>query len=404
MAQCKSWGKIMNQKSCPAISILINGAGLAGLTMAQALMKFYPGCNFKIIEKATELRSTGASIALPGNATEGLKMLALLPKVLACAKQVKAIRYCQYDGALLSEASLIDDPILNQYPFVALQRYELLDILATGLKPAIQFATTIEKYQEVEGKTRVELSDGSRFLADLIVDASGVNSDLRFQVLGQDLREDLGITCWRFVVPIETNCPSYYLLSPNGGVGLLYPTSGGQSYVYLHKLESLDAYQKEIDQAMLLEFFSEFSPNLVHAIEMATAENIRASRITSIKAPIMAVKNIAFIGDAAAACSPQLQQGYASAVEDALSLAVLLQLEPTLEAALSRYVNMRLPRVSWIKNSSDEPLKKFSEEPGEASKQQLAEKIRQVGPLNALGWRHLFRQNFLSQLTNDIVF
>ena len=73
--------------------ILINGAGLAGLTMARALTKYHPTCKFKIIEKSSQLRTTGASIALPGNATEGLQYLSLEPKLMSCAKQISVIRY-----------------------------------------------------------------------------------------------------------------------------------------------------------------------------------------------------------------------------------------------------------------------------------------------------------------------
>ncbi|ODN42132.1 FAD-dependent monooxygenase [Piscirickettsia litoralis] len=340
------------------MKILIIGAGLGGLTMAHALKTYLPQAEFKIIEKSTSLRATGASIALPGNAVDAFKYLSMQEQILKTAHPISKIRYLKYNGKLLSETKLAEHPILKDYQFIALQREELIHLLAQDILPHIQFNTVIKQYTQQDKLTHIELSDDSHFTADLIIDASGVNSTHRQAICGQDLREDLGISCWRFLTSRKTADPSYYLLSPNGGLGLLYPTSGNQSYVYLQRVQEKDNYSTDVDKASLVRFFAKFAPELQEAIDSTPTEKIIASRLVSVSEPIMTDhKSTVFIGDAAAACSPQLQQGYASAIEDALTLAWSLQAKPQLEDALLCYEQLRLSRVQWIKNASDTPSK-----------------------------------------------
>ena len=53
------------------------------------------------------------------------------------------------------------------------------------------------------------------------------------------------------------------------------------------------------------------------------------------------------IGDAAHAMGPNMAQGAAMAIEDALVLAECLSEQPNVEAALSAYEARRQPRIDW---------------------------------------------------------
>jgi 2-polyprenyl-6-methoxyphenol hydroxylase-like FAD-dependent oxidoreductase len=62
---------------------------------------------------------------------------------------------------------------------------------------------------------------------------------------------------------------------------------------------------------------------------------------------------VLLIGDAAHASSPMMGQGGCMAIEDAVVLAELLEVSPTVEAALDAYTPRRRPRVDWVQAQSD---------------------------------------------------
>src|ERR1700682_4969052 len=102
--------------------ILIAGAGIAGLALAQSFKR--AGIAFKQIEKRPRIINDGAGIALPANAIAALRHLGLEKPILAQAHPVNEIIYTKASGEILSRASLLTPP-LNKAPFVALHRCQL---------------------------------------------------------------------------------------------------------------------------------------------------------------------------------------------------------------------------------------------------------------------------------------
>jgi 2-polyprenyl-6-methoxyphenol hydroxylase-like FAD-dependent oxidoreductase len=58
------------------------------------------------------------------------------------------------------------------------------------------------------------------------------------------------------------------------------------------------------------------------------------------------------IGDAAHAMTPNLGQGGAQAIEDALVLAEELSRTDSIAQALGRFERIRMPRVKWVANTA----------------------------------------------------
>jgi 2-polyprenyl-6-methoxyphenol hydroxylase-like FAD-dependent oxidoreductase len=58
------------------------------------------------------------------------------------------------------------------------------------------------------------------------------------------------------------------------------------------------------------------------------------------------------VGDAAHASSPNMAQGAAMAVEDALVLAEMLTADQPVDQALASYVQRRTPRVAWVQEQT----------------------------------------------------
>jgi 2-polyprenyl-6-methoxyphenol hydroxylase-like FAD-dependent oxidoreductase len=82
-------------------------------------------------------------------------------------------------------------------------------------------------------------------------------------------------------------------------------------------------------------------------------EQIHCSAIGSLELDRWHDGRVALIGDAAHASSPMMGQGGCMAIEDAVVLAELLEVPPTVEAALDAYTPRRRPRVDWVQAQSD---------------------------------------------------
>jgi 2-polyprenyl-6-methoxyphenol hydroxylase-like FAD-dependent oxidoreductase len=116
-----------------------------------------------------------------------------------------------------------------------------------------------------------------------------------------------------------------------------------------------------------------------------------------VSKPLFSSGRVALIGDAGHACSPLLQQGAASALEDVITLSELLRHFPVVDA-LSHYEKFRTERVNWVVASSDGPIKMLINTDSQMLSA-LYKKIRDDGPLNIQGWKKLLSTNPLTEIT-----
>ena len=157
-------------------NILIVGAGIVGSALFRELVK--QGHNVDIIEKQPYLTCEGAAICLPANAMLELQKLGLAKQVLSYAHQVNKIEYALSNGETLAQASLDVAP-LDSAPFVALPRFQLVNILRQGLESNIQLDTCLQSLSTNKHNTTVRFNQGQERTYDLIVGADGINSQVR---------------------------------------------------------------------------------------------------------------------------------------------------------------------------------------------------------------------------------
>lgn len=376
--------------------ILIVGAGISGLSMALALEKI--GIKPEIIEKHPSLRYSGAGIALPMNAVELLFNLGLKEKLMEIAYVVKSITYALPDGEILSKESLLEEP-LGRFPFIALHRKNLLNLLASSISTKIEFNTTIHdiRIDTLSKKiTTVKFNNGETATFDLIISADGLSSQLRTRLTKSRDKEDLGLSTWRFIANIKQDNPVYYFGKTS--VFMIYPISYTQVYCYAHILNKskINLSHKE----HLSRCFGEYPAIVNWIIQSITQENIISGRLESITTPLFRSGNVAFIGDAAHACSPMLQQGAAKGLEDAITLSAMLKNFPNLDDALLHYEKLRRPRVEWITHNSDIPIKNISSSMTDSAYNERNTNIKRNGPVNIQKWKILFSESYLQTLDN----
>ena len=220
-------------------NILISGAGIAGLCFARQLKKH--GIAYTIIEKKSTLDVTGTGIALPANAVRALRYMGFAESV-DNMHQVKNIIYSRANGRVLSQASLLTEP-LNLDKFVALDRTELLGILKQDIEDDIHFNVIITDIKQSDAGVDVIFSNpalNGHYQA--VIGADGIYSTVRDLGFGQSDLVDLGVTNWRWVCeyPTEGVQPTYMLGMKN--MFLAYPTGPNRIYCYAQQSDVATQY------------------------------------------------------------------------------------------------------------------------------------------------------------------
>ncbi|MEM1244263.1 MAG: NAD(P)/FAD-dependent oxidoreductase [Pseudomonadota bacterium] len=384
--------------------ILISGAGVAGLSLAICLQRM--GIPFNLIEKSQQLNFSGAGIALPANAVKALRYIGLGEALDNCAHRVSEIIYTKANGKVLSRASLREPPYDYDY-FVALHRKQLYQILLQQLKEEIIFNTQIKTLKQTDNGVMVTFSTSNlkNETYAAVIGADGINSSVRRLVFHDSELVDLGMTTWRWLsaAPAENLQPTYML----GSKALLmgYPIQQDTVYCYAHICDPNNAYAHSLNHtAVLQEQFKKFAgiaPKLLASLPTDT--EIIQGRLRSVAQPLFSQGKVALIGDASSACSPTLQQGAASALEDVIVLSELLKyFNSNIEKAFKFYENYRRQRVNWVVNASDTPMKMAFKANSRLSLFLRDLLIKFKGPINMQGWRQLFATDPIAGLENYI--
>jgi 2-polyprenyl-6-methoxyphenol hydroxylase-like FAD-dependent oxidoreductase len=311
------------------VQILVVGAGIAGLASARALTR--AGHVVEVVERAAGPDRGGVGLYLPGNAVRALGRVGL--DGLGGAT-IPAQRILDHRGRLLHE---IDLPSFWAPcgPCVGLLRADLHRALADGVEVSHGLEpTAIEPGPDA---VAVRLSDGSRRDVDLVVGADGIRSAVR-RLLGDPRPPHrVGQLSWRFLVELD-GVDAWTVLLGRATSFLLVPVGPGRVYCYA------DATAAQADQVK--ELFAGFADPVPAALDRLADPYVGWIEEAP---PAPAAERVVLIGDAAHATAPNMAQGAAMAVEDALVLAEELTARGTVGDALAAFAARRRPRTDWVR-------------------------------------------------------
>ena len=313
--------------------ILIVGAGIAGLAAARALRDW--GATIEIVERAPEPSGEGQGIYIPANGYRALAALGLGAAVADRAVHIERQQFRDRRGRLLVEIDLAD-AWRGIGPCIALPRSALHGILLDGVP--VRFGRTVRAIGD-----SVTFDDGTEGRYDLVVGADGVRSAVRRLVFGGAGCRPVGQHARRFVVDVPDAEPAWSAQLGRGTAFLSIPIGDGAVYCYC------DGPANAPDRALadLLDGYGEPVPTILRSLE-AAGTAIQAGVIEEVVLPATSRGNVLLIGDAAHATSPNMAEGAAMAVEDALVLAELLATETSTATALQRFEARRRPRTDWV--------------------------------------------------------
>lgn len=336
---------------------VVVGAGIAGLTAAVALRQ--RGWQVEVLERAGEVGPAGSGLSLWPNGLRGLDTVGVGPAVREQALSATEAGMRDPSGRWLARTDI--SGVRDRYgDLVMIHRTDLFEILrdALGDEP-VRLGAAVDTVDISENGVRVRHSLGTSE-ADLVFGADGINSTVR-ALHWPDAAPPVyaGYTAWRSIVRPRTPVTSGGETVGRGDRFGIAPLRDGRVYFYGSATVPAGADSPGGELAELRRRFADWHdpiPDLLAATDQATLlrhDIYELPRLDSyVRGPV------ALLGDAAHAMTPNLGQGANLAIEDAVTVAALLDRHRDIPSALAEYDRLRRARV--------EPLQRLSRRMGAA--------------------------------------
>ncbi|KAJ7785086.1 FAD/NAD(P)-binding domain-containing protein [Mycena maculata] len=358
------------------LSVVIVGAGIAGLAAAVALRR--NGFGVQIYESAEFKTEIGAALGVPVNAQRVLEELGYSKENLKSVVNEGFVQFSPDGGAGQAHPWLL--PSLASKPNLLCHRSDLhaeLERLALGPgegPPAVLHLARRVLQCDPEAGT-LTLNDGTVVESDLIVGADGVSSVVRTCILGhQQKAEGSGFSVYRAVIEVSKLDTSGSLAWFNEGISGprmiakregpfrmlgMYPCRNGTLINFVaafadpHQNEpgwSAEGTRTEV-QTLFADFHAQYQ-----AVLAELPDQVLKWRLLSMPVlPTWVRGRAALVGDAAHTTLPTLGQGAALAIESAAALRALLPAgtaRTDVPARLAAYEALRKPRGELVVRES----------------------------------------------------
>jgi 2-polyprenyl-6-methoxyphenol hydroxylase-like FAD-dependent oxidoreductase len=314
----------------------IAGAGFGGLVAAIALAE--RGWSVRVHEKTPLLRAEGFAIALQPNMLKVLESIGVLAPVLQGGLRIiRRETRDQHDRPTMVITGGGGNRTSRQHITTVLAaRAEALGVVIEYDSPAAS--------AEPEGT--LVMADRRRLRADLVIGADGVNSMVR-DSLGLLRTRRLHVDgAMRMMVPrLPAERAEDARLGPmtcetwSGTRRVITsPASEGELYVAMSCLAADSAARATpLEVAAWSGSFPHLAPLFRRVRDEAEWPRVKWVQFQTLKLRRWRAGRVAILGDAACAMPPNLGQGAGCAMMNALALAVHLEREPDIEAALAAW-------------------------------------------------------------------
>jgi 2-polyprenyl-6-methoxyphenol hydroxylase-like FAD-dependent oxidoreductase len=325
------------------VRALVVGGGIGGLAAGLALQRV--AIEVLVLEQAPRLEAVGAGLGLAANAMQALDRLGIGDTVRARGLATGRLVACRPDGKPLIDLRLDGREMLGVH------RADLQEVMAAELGDALRLGAACVVFRD-DGGIGVTLEGGEEVGGDLLVGADGLRSRTRAWLLDDGPPMYAGYMGWRAVAELESEWLRGRMTETWGrGVRFgLIPIGRGRVYWFV----SESRYEPEAPvvpaRKAELSRFVEGWHEPIQAAVAATPEDAITGTGIYWRKPVQTWGRgrVTLLGDAAHPMTPDLSQGAAQALEDAVVLAASLRAADDPVTGLRTYEDARRKRTAQI--------------------------------------------------------
>jgi 2-polyprenyl-6-methoxyphenol hydroxylase-like FAD-dependent oxidoreductase len=339
-------GASLHSNSKPRICVI--GGGIGGVAAGVALTR--AGIDATVYERAAQLREIGSGLCLWPNATRALRELGLLDDVLRRGESSSHFLLRSTSGRTLMKLAVGGSDV----PAVCMHRADLLALLMAGLPESrIRLGHELDFFrQDRNGKVVVTFKNGVREEFDGVIGADGIHSYVRETLFGPSSPVDRGYTIWRGVSEYHGSVIRRGYNSETWGAGNRFGIlgMGGGRFTWYATANARGSGFTGRELLRIFEGWHEPIPQLIAATPIDGIFPARACDGPPLQH--WGKGSISLLGDAAHACTPNLGQGCAMALEDAVTLAKCVAGQTPISGAFRHYESLRRGRTRHLTQRS----------------------------------------------------
>lgn len=340
------------------IDVLIQGAGIGGLTLAIALSQ--RGYSVRVVERSSGLSEIGAGIWMAANPMQVFDHLGFADKITKAGWIIHHLTLQDHQGDILQASDISAIAKIFGFETVALHRSVLQNTLFQQLSPEIvRFKAEVKTLSQNSDSVFVQLADGSQIHAKVVVGADGINSQIRtLASLGGEKRYS-GSSSYRAIarsarlLPPELDHNAYEIWGKGCRVGFSKINANDYYWYMTFDIPAGKSYSPEHRRSHAESLFKQYFPEWIGLLENTNTEEILQTDISDLRRlSRWSSGRIGLIGDAAHATTPNLGQGGAMAIEDALSLSNAFDKLGLTAEAFELNEKQRREKVDWTVSTS----------------------------------------------------
>jgi 2-polyprenyl-6-methoxyphenol hydroxylase-like FAD-dependent oxidoreductase len=366
-----------------SLRIVVVGGGIGGLTAALALRA--RGLNATVFEQAEVLREIGAGVSIHPNAARLLKRIGLDDQLRKIGSPISGITLRTSQGNAITTPAGPATPAFGDQGY-NVHRADFLNLLFAALpKGTVALGHRCIQLREDGGRVHLSFANGTSADADVVIGADGIRSVVQRGIGLHSRPTSEGIMAYRGLIPAERLAWADDLKDPalwlgSGRSFLLYPVAGGRLINMVAFVptdtESEESWSAPGDLKALAREYAGWDKPVQDTIN-SLDETFRWGIYDRAPLPYWSTSRITLMGDAAHPMVPHVGQGAGQSIEDAITLAVLLEGCTAVDVAgrLKLYEALRLARTGRVQALARAAGKLYRSEHENPSKK--AERLRE---------------------------